>query len=134
MVLTTDEKEKLLNKATDLYKKILNVDIRDTIKIDLVRKYYPSNSRYTDYGFRYYFNKSMSCFGENIKEAIEHLKNYINYKKYNGEQYINGKSVDFISQYEIHALLDFIYNSNLIVETINEENNRLRKDLNNLLN
>ena len=116
MRLNLEEKEKLLNKATKLYDEIKGRKFKQNIDLDITRKYYDSGSRYSNFGFKYYLNGSMCCFGEDIKDSLENLKHYVEFKKGIGEEYINGKSVDFISQYTINALLDFIYNGDYITD------------------
>lgn len=133
MVLTLNEKEKLLEKATKLYEEIAKIKIRKEIKVDITRKYYASNSRYAGYGFTYYMNGGMYILGENIKDSIVNLKNYIDFKKYNGAEYINGKSVAYLSEYEVNALLDFIYNGKFILARVEEEDQRNRQEISDLL-
>lgn len=133
MVLTLDEKEKLLEKATKLYEEIAKIKIRKEIKVDITRKYYSSNSRYSGWGFIYYMSGTMTILGENIKDSITNLKRYIDFKKYNGEEYIDGKSVAYMSEYEINALLDFIYNGKFILARVEEEDQRNRKEISDLL-
>ena len=62
MVLTLQEKEKLYNKALALYEKIKNIKIRESIEVSVPTKYYPSDTRYSSYGFKYYLSGSMSMF------------------------------------------------------------------------
>ena len=135
MTLTIDEKEKLLHKANELYKKIKGIDIKDTIELDLPCKYYPSNIRYSNNGFRYYASgmKGVYIHCLHIGDFLEKLQNYINYKKYNGEQYIDGKYVDCISPTDVLALLDFLYYGNEILEKVNEINEKTKRELKVLL-
>lgn len=133
MVLTLQEKEKLYDKALALYEKIKEIKIRETIEVSVPAKYYPSNSRYSSFGFKYYLNGSITMFGEDIKDSLEELKNYLAFKNGTGEEYVNNKSVSFISAYSINALLDFIYYGDKILNTINEKNEQGRKELNDLL-
>ena len=134
MVLTIDEKEKLLEKATKLYNEIENIKIRRDIKVDIERKYYPNGYKYSGCGFTYYYNGRMSILGETIEKCITNLKNYINFKKYDGKEYINGYSVAFLSDFEVNALLDFICNGDYIVKKVKEINEKERNDIDNLLN
>lgn len=134
MQLTLEEKEKLLNKAKRFYEELKNIKIRESIEIlDISRKYYPSTSRWSNRGFKYSVNGYMCCFGEDIKDSIDDLENYINFKKGIGEEFIKGKSVNFLSNYTMYALLDFISNANYIKARVEEENNKFRKELNDLL-
>ena len=133
MVLTLEEKEKLYNKANKLYEEIKNIKIRQETKVNITPKYYDSNSRYANSGFTYYVSERMSIYAENIKDALQELKNFIDFKN-GGPEYINGKSVNFVSSYSINALLDFIYYGNDILEIIKRKNENSRKELNDLLN
>ena len=72
-------------------------------------------------------------FAEDIKDSLEQLKNYIAYKNGSGPEYINGKSISYLSQYTINALLDFIYYGNEIKQEIERQNEKERKELNDLL-
>lgn len=133
MVLTLQEKEKLYNKALALYEKIKNIKTRESIEVSVPTKYYPSNSRYSDYGFRYRLSGSMSMFANDIEDCLEELKNYLAFKNGTGEEYVNNKSARWVSDYSINALLDFIYYGDKILNTINEKNEQGRKELNDLL-
>jgi hypothetical protein len=133
MVLSLEEKIKLLEKATKLYESIKEIKIRREIAINVSPKYYDSNSRYTSYGFKYYYNGSISIFAKDIKDSLEELKNYIEFKNGSGPEYINGKSVRFLSDYTVNALLDFIYYGNEIKQEIERQNEKERKELNDLL-
>lgn len=135
MILTIDEKEKLLHKASELYEKIKNINIKNTIELDIPCKYYPKNIRYSNYGFRYFASgmKGVCIHGLNIGDLLEELQNYINYKKYNGEKYINGKCVDCISTTDVSALLDFLYYGESILEKVNEINEKTKRELKSLL-
>ena len=70
---------------------------------------------------------------ESIGKFLEELQNYINYKKYNGEQYINGKCVDCIYYADVLALLDFLYYGEGILEKVNEINEKTKRELKSLL-
>ncbi len=135
MILTIDEKEKLLHKASELYEKIKNINIKNTIELDIPCKYYPSDIRYSNNGFKYYANgmKGVYIYGLNIGNFLEELQNYINYKKYNGEKYINGKYVDCISPTDVLALLDFLYYGEGILQKVNEINEKTKRELKSLL-
>ena len=135
MILTIDEKEKLLHKASELYEKIKNINIKNTIELDTPCKYYPNNIRYSNSGFKYYANgmKSMSIHCLSIGGFLEELQNYINYKKYNGEKYINGKYVDCIYYADVLALLDFLYYGESILKKVNEINEKTKRELKSLL-
>lgn len=135
MILTIDEKEKLLHKASELYEKIKNINIKNTIELDIPCKYYPSDIRYGNSGFKYYANgtKGVYIHGLNIAHFLEELQNYINYKKYNGEKYIDGKYVDCISSADVLALLDFLYYGEGILEKVNEINEKTKRELKSLL-
>jgi len=132
MVLSLEEKTKLYEKANKLYESIKDIKIRREIAINVSPKYYDSDSRYTSYGFKYYYNGSISIFARNIKDSLEELKNYIDYKN-GGPEYIDGKSVRFLSDYTVNALLDFIYHGDTIKNEIIRQNERERKELNDLL-
>jgi hypothetical protein len=133
MVLSLEEKTKLYEKANKLYESIKDIKIRREIAINVSPKYYDSNSRYTSYGFKYYYNGSISIFAKDIKDSLEELKNYIEFKNGSGPEYINGKSVSFLSDYTVNALLDFIYYGNEIKQEIERQNEKERKELNDLL-
>lgn len=133
MILNLEEKEKLLNKARKLYDDIKDRKLKQSIRIDISPKYYDSNSRYVSYGFNYSTHGCITIFAKEIKEGIEELENYINFKKGIGEEYINGKSVTFLSQYDINALLDFIYNGDYIKRELNKIDENTRKELRDLL-
>lgn len=135
MTLTFDEKEKLFHKASELYGKIESIDIRDTIELDLPCKYYPNNIRYSNNGFIYYASGMQGIYihNMNIGDFLEELQNYINYKKYNGEKYIDGKYVDCISYIDVLALLDFLYYGEGILEKVNEINEKTKRELKSLL-
>ena len=135
MILTIDEKEKLLHKASELYEKIKNINIKNTIELDVPCKYYPNNIRYSDYGFRYFASgmKGMYIHQLHIGDFLEELQNYINYKKYNGEKYVNGKYVDCISSTDVLALLDFLYYGESILQKVNEINEKNKRELKSLL-
>lgn len=135
MTLTIDEKEKLLHKASELYEKIKNINIKNTIELDVPCKYYPKNIRYSDYGFRYFASgmKGVYIHQLHIGDFLEELQNYINYKKYNGEKYVNGKCVDCISSTDVLALLDFLYYGEGILEKVNEINEKTKRELKSLL-
>lgn len=133
MVLTLQEKEKLYNKALALYEKIKNIKIRESIEVSVPTKYYPSNSRYSNFGFKYYLNGSITMFAKDIKDCLEELKNHLAFKNGTGEEYVNHKSVRWVDDYSINALLDFIYYGDKILNTINEKNEQGRKELNDLL-
>lgn len=135
MTLTIDEKEKLLHKASELYEKIKNINIKNTIELDVSCKYYPKNIRYSDYGFRYFASgmKGVYIHQLHIGDFLEELQNYINYKKYNGEKYVNGKYVDCISPTDVLALLDFLYYGEGILEKVNEINEKTKRELKSLL-
>lgn len=62
MILTIDEKEKLLHKASELYEKIKNINIKNTIELDIPCKYYPSDIRYGNSGFKYYANGTKGVY------------------------------------------------------------------------
>lgn len=128
MTLTLEEKEKLLEKAINLYNEIKKIQIRDTIKINISPKYYNKDSRYADCGYRYYCNGTMGIFNIEINTAIDDLKGNINYNK--------GKEKYFVAcgEYDINALLDFIYNGKYILDVIKETNEKRQKELNDLLN
>lgn len=132
MNLSLEEKEKLLIKASHWYNMIKDIKIRDTINIFVESKYYPNGYKGYNKGFTKYHN-GCSIDSESIGNCIENLKNYINFKKYNGEEYINGKSVSFMSNFEINSLLDFVYHGNYIYTKINEINETRNKELNSLL-
>ena len=133
MVLTLQEKEKLYNKALALYEKIKNIKIRESIEVSVPTKYYPSDTRYSSYGFKYYLSGSMSMFGDNIEDSLEELKNYLAFKNGTGEPYINGKSVQWVSEYSTNSLLDFIYYGDKILNKKKKKNEQGRKELNDLL-
>jgi hypothetical protein len=133
MVLSLEEKTKLYEKANKLYESIKDIKIRREIAINVSPKYYDSNSRYTSYGFKYYYNGSISIFAKDIKDSLEELKNYIEFKNGSGPEYINGKSVSFLDDYAVNALLDFIYYGNEIKQEIERQNEKERKELNDLL-
>lgn len=135
MTLTIDEKEKLLHKASELYEKIKSIDVKNTIELDTPCKYYPNNIRYSNNGFRYYASgmKGMYIHCLHIGDFLEELQNYINYKKYNGAKYIDGKFVDCISPTDVLALLDFLYYGEGILERVNEINEETKRELKSLL-
>lgn len=134
MNLTIDEKERLLQKATNLYEKIKSIDIKSTVALSLTCKYYPKNLRYSSNGFRYYSNsKNIYVYGLDVEEFLKELNNYIMYKKYNGNKYVDGKSVDCISDYDLLALLDFIYYSDYILNNVKETNEKTIKEIEELL-
>ena len=37
-------------------------------------KYYPKDTRYSNCGFKYYLNGSISMFAEDIEDSLEELK------------------------------------------------------------
>lgn len=133
MVLTLNEKERLYEKAKKLFESIKEINIRKEIGVSIEPKYYDNNSRYSSYGFKYYSSGSTCIYCKDIKDLLNELKNYIDWKNGVGEQYVNGKSVDCISNYEINALLDFIYYGDKILRTVKEQNNQERKELEDLL-
>jgi hypothetical protein len=133
MVLSLEEKIKLLEKATKLYESIKEIKIRKGIEINVSPKYYDSRSRYASCGFKYYLKGSMSIFAHDINDSLEELKNYIAFKDGSGPEYINGKSVRFLDDYAVNALLDFIYYGNEIKQEIERQNEKERKELNDLL-
>lgn len=126
MVLTLKEKEKLVEKATNLYNEIKEIKIRQQIKVNLAPKYYPSNTRYSDSGLNYYYKGGVGIFGEDVEDSLKDLKEYIKYQK--GEI-----DYHFVSDYQINALLDFIYYKDTILDTIKRTNERERNELSNLL-
>lgn len=134
MNLTIDEKERLLQKATNLYEKIKSIDIKSTVELSLTCKYYPKDLRNSDKGFKYYVNSKTICVhGLDVEDFLKELNNYIMYKKYNGNKYVNGKSVDCISDYDLSALLDFIYYSDYILNNVKETNEKTIKEIEELL-
>lgn len=143
MNLTIDEKERLLQKATNLYEKIKSIDIKSTVELSLTCKYYPKDLRSSDKGFKYYSNsKSIYIHGFDVGDFLEELKNYIMLKKYDGKEYINGKSVDCISNgsrvvcisnRNLLGLLDFIYYSDYILNKVKEINNKTIREIEELL-
>jgi hypothetical protein len=133
MVLTLEEKEKLYEKAKKLFDSIKEIKIRKEIDVFVAPKYYDEKSRYADFGFKYYFKGSMNIFGNDIEDSLKELKNYIDFKKGIGEEYINGKSVSFLSNYTTNALLDFIYYGDKIKTDVERQNQNERKELNDLL-
>lgn len=133
MILTLEEKEKLLEKAKSLYENIKMINTKKDMYVELTPKYYDNNSRYSSCGFKYYLNGTMSIYCNGVKNMISELENYI-FSKKTGEKYLDGKLISFISDYTINALLDFIYYSNTILNTIKKNNEEDRKELNALLN
>lgn len=133
MVLSLNEKEKLYEKAKKLFDSIMEIKIRKEISVSVQPKYYDSNSRFASYGFKYYVKGSACIYANDIKDSLNELNNYILFKKGVGEEYINGKSANFISNYTINALLDFIYYGDKILNTIKEQNKQERQELENLL-
>lgn len=134
MTLTINEKERLLHKATNLYEKIRDIDIKNTIELTLTCKYYPKNLRSGDMGFKYYSNsKNIYVYGLCVGDFLEELNNYIMFKKYDGKEYINGKSVGCISDYNLLGLLDFIYYSDYILNNVREINEKTIREINELL-
>ena len=134
MNLTIDEKERLLHKATNLYEKIKSIDIKSTVELSLTCKYYPKNLRSSDKGFKYYVNsKTIYVHGLDVEEFLKELNNYIMYKKYNGDEYVDGKSVSYISDYDLLVLLDFIYYSDYILNKVNEINEKTIREIEELL-
>lgn len=126
MVLTLKEKEKLVEKATSLYNEIKEINIRQQIKVHIAPKYYPSNCKYSDSGLTYYYKGGIGIFGEDVENSLKDLKEYIKYQK--GEI-----DYHFVSDYQINALLDFIYYKDTILDTIKRTNERERNELNSLL-
>ena len=55
------------------------------------------------------------------------------YKKYNGDEYVDGKSVSYISDYDLLVLLDFIYYSDYILNKVNEINEKTIREIEELL-
>lgn len=134
MNLTIDEKERLFQKATNLYEKIKSIDIKSTVALSLTCKYYPKNLRYSSNGFQYYSNsKNIYVYGLDVEEFLKELNNHIMYKKYNGDKYVDGKSVSYISDYDLLALLDFIYYSDYILNNVKETNEKTIKEIEELL-
>jgi len=134
MVLTFEEKKKLYNKASALYEKIKERKNKREISINIMSKYYPTSSRFASCGFKYYYNGNVVIYCSGIKDMLEELVNYINWKDGTGEEYINGKSVTFLSEYTINALLDFVYYGTEIVDMIDKEIKNDKKELESLLN
>ena len=134
MNLTIDEKERLLQKATNLYEKIKSIDIKSTVELSLTCKYYPKNLRGSDKGFKYYVNSNTICVhGLDVEEFLKELNNYIMFKKYNGNEYVDGKSVACISDYGLLALLDFIYYSDYILNKVKEITDKTIREIEELL-
>ena len=68
------------------------------------------------------------------EKQIDILNKYqINYKKYNGEKYIDGKYVDCISSADVLALLDFLYYGEGILEKVKEIDEKTKRELKSLL-
>lgn len=133
MVLSLNEKEKLYEKAKKLFDSIKEIKIRKEIHVSIQPKYYDSNSRFASYGFKYYVKGSVCIYATGIEDGLKELNNYILFKKGIGEEYVNGKSVDYLSNYTIDALLDFIYYGDKILNSIKEQNKQERQELEDLL-
>ena len=133
MTLTLEEKRKLYDKSKKLYEEIEKIKIRKEIKMPVFNKYYPSDTRYSNRGFVYAtYSDGIYMYGDSVKKLLKELGNYIKYKD-TGEDRINGELCSYVSDYTINALLDFIYHSDKILQTVKEQNEQERKELNDLL-